>query len=64
MPRKPEIDKLEASDAGHTVERCQRALAAAPAGNRVYAIYWSQQLELAERRDAAEEVRRKEMEEG
>lgn len=60
MPRKAETEKLEASDAGHTVERCQRALAAAPAGNKVYAAYWSQQLGIAQRRAEAEEAQRKE----
>lgn len=60
MPRKAEVDKLEATDAGHTVERCQRALANAPTGNTVYAAYWAQQLEAAERREAAEAAKRKE----
>lgn len=60
MPRKTEAEKLEASDAEHTVDRCQRALAAAPAGNTVYAAYWTQQLAFAERRAEREAAKRKE----
>ena len=60
MPRRLETEKLDADDAGHTIERCQRALAAAPVGNVVYATYWAQQLSIAERRTVIEEAKRKE----
>lgn len=61
MPRKVETEKIESADGGHTVDRCQRALAAAAAGNKVYAAYWAQQLEYAERRAEREAAQRKEV---
>lgn len=60
MPRKPEVEKLETTDADHTVDRCQRALAAGIGNNAVYTAYWTKQLAFAEARAAREVVKRKE----